>query len=160
MKLRIRFVSVAKYVVLVAIFVYVIMLFVFISGTTRPFEEVTNGIRPAMGGTDLVEINGQGFRRIYGINPATLGGVMMFASEFRLSAEEVLVILVYDQDQIEPIRQTIEERLANQRQEFVDYNEDQVELIDNAQLVIRGNYIFFAVSERAKELRDIFLSSL
>jgi len=155
-----RVATVGKYASLGILLVYIVVLIVSISGTSRSFEEVSAPLRRTLENTELVEVNGQGFRRFYGINPANLDGVLMFTSEFRLSAEEVLLIQVHYPEQIAEIVNIIEESLATRQEAFGNYVPDEVYWIEHAQLTIRGNYIFLAIGEQAMELRQLFLNSL
>ena len=155
-----RVATVGKYASLVILLVYIVVLIVGISGTSRPFDEVSAPLRRALENTEWVEVNGQGFRRLYGINPAHLEGVLMFTSEFRLSAEELLLIQVHYPEQIAEIVNIIEESLATRQEAFGNYVPDEVYWIENAQLTIRGNYIFLGIGEQAMELRQLFLKSL
>ena len=155
-----RVATVGKYASLGILLVYIVVLIVGISGSSRPFEEVSAPLRRTLEDTELIEVNGQGFRRFYGINPANLEGVLMFTSEFRLSAEEVLLIQVHYPEQIADIVSIIEESLATRQEAFGNYVPDEVYWIEHAQLTIRGNYIFLGIGEQAEEFRQVFLNSL
>jgi hypothetical protein len=155
-----KIVTIGKYTSLVVILVYIIGLFVWVSGSNRPFDEVSTPLIRTLEATDMVEVNGQGFRRFYGINPADLEGVVMFTSEFRLSAEEVLLIQVQCQEQITEIVHVIEENLAMRRKNFETVAPEEVHWIDNAQLTVRGEHIFLAVGSQATEFRRVFLNAL
>ena len=160
MKSKNKVVTVGKYTATALLVFYIVVLMVTISGTNKSFEEVSGPLIRALEGTELVEVNGQGFRNFYGMDPAVLEGVMMFTNIFPLSAEEVLLIQVNHADQVNEVVQAIEERLATRRQSFGEAAPEEVQLIDNAQLTVRGDHIFLAVSPRATELRRIFLDSL
>ena len=160
MKSKIRGVAIGKYATTVLLVFYIIILMATISGSNRAFEEVSAPLIRTLENTDLVEVNGQGFRHVYGINPADLEGVVMFTNTFSLSAEEVLLIQVSHAGQINDVVQAIEESLLARRQNFAGVAPEEVRLIDNAQLTVRGDYIFLAISPRATELRRIFLDSL
>ena len=160
MKSENRVVTVGKYTVAVLLVSFIVILMVTISGTSKSFEEVSAPLIRALEGQELVEVNGQGFRNIYGIDPADLEGVVMFTNPFPMSAEEVLLVQVGHADQINDVVQVIEEHLATRRQSFGGVAPEEVHLIDNAQLTVRGDHIFLAVSPRATELRRIFLDSL
>jgi len=149
-----------KIITTVLLISYIIILLVHLSGSNRSFEEVSAPLIRTLENTDLVEVNGQGFRNFYGVNPAELEGVVMFTSTFSLSAEEVLLIQVRHPEQINDLVRTIEESLIDRRKSFGEAAPEQVHYIDNAWLTVRGDYVFLAISPRATELRRIFLDSL
>ena len=157
---RKNFAEIGKYMAIVTAIVYVVFILSGMGGSNKPFEEVASSLRWALENTELIEVNGQGFRHSYGINPAELEGVMMFASEFRLSAEEVLLIEAKDLEQVNQLIERIEEQLLEQRNALGNHAPEEVHYIDNAQLTVRGNHVFLAIGPRATEFRQIFVDSL
>jgi len=139
---------------------YVAVLLIYTSGSSKSFEAVAAPVKEALASSELQQVDMQGFRRNYQLNPADFDGVMMYASEFRLAADEVLLIRVKSQQQITGVVRVIEERLQSRRQDFDGYVPEQVQLIDQAQLSVRGNYIFLAVGPDAEHYKKIFSNSL
>ena len=82
-----KVVMIGKMITTVLLISYILILMVNLSGSNRAFEEVSQPLIRVLENTDLVEVNGQGFRNYYGVNPAELEGVVMFTSPFSLSAE-------------------------------------------------------------------------
>jgi hypothetical protein len=153
-------VSIGKYVIAVLLLFYIVVLILGISGSNRSFEEVSTPLIRVLEDTDLVEVNGQVFRNLYGINPDDLEGVVMFTGEFRLSAQEVLLIQASHWSQVPEIVEMIEKSLVSRRQSFGRVVPEEVHWIDNAQLTVRGNHIFLAIGPEAAEFRRIFLDNL
>lgn len=160
MRGRKSFAEIGKYTAILLTLIYIIFLLTGMSGSNKPFEDVAAPLQRALENTELIEVNGQGFRHTYGINPAELAGVMMFASEFRLSAEEVLLIEARDSEQVSELLQRIEEQLQDKRNRFGNHAPEEIHYIDNAQLTVRGNHIFLAIGPQATEFRQIFVESL
>ena len=84
--------QIMKYAVLAAILVYIAVLMVYASGSSRPFEEVEAAVSSALEDSGLTEMDSQMLKRNFGLNSADYVGVMYYASESSMSAEEVLLI--------------------------------------------------------------------
>ena len=77
-----------------------------------------------------------------------------------ISAEEVLLIEVKSEKQVQEVRDAINERLESRKDAFEEYDSEQVKLLEDAQLLVRGKYIFMAVSPDAEVYATIFTKSL
>jgi hypothetical protein len=160
MKTKTKVFAVGKFVTAVLLVSYIAVLVLSNSGSSRSFEEVSTPLIRVLEDTDMIEVNGQGFREFYGIDPVDIEGVVMFTGEFNLSAQEVLLIQARHSDQVPELVEVIEESLVNRRQSFGYNAPEEVHWIDNAQLTVRGNHIFLAISPQASEFRRVFLANL
>lgn len=149
-----------KYITVAAIFVYVILMMIFASGSTKAFDEVAKGVEASLDTENLVKQDSQALKRYYGLNSADYDGVLFYSSSSSMSAEEVLMIKVKSDDQLQGVRDAINTRIANRKNDFDGYAPKQVQLLDSAQLKVRGDYIFLAVAPKADEYCAAFSKSL
>lgn len=159
-KRRSRIPQIMKYVVLAAILAYIAVLMAFASGSSRPFEEVEAAVSSALGDSGLTEMDSQMLKRNFGLNSADYVGVMYYASESSMSAEEVLLIRVSNDAQVQEVTDAVNERIEARINAFEGYAPEQVKLLEDAQQSVRGRYIFFAAAPDAEEYRAVFDSSL
>lgn len=152
--------TVAKYIILLLTAGYVALLMLFISGSRKPFDEVSSAVREAVGTETLTEQTGQALKRSYGLNSSDYDGVLYFTSASSISAEEVLLVRVKDSSQIQQVTDAIEEHTQNRLGDFEGYAPEQVKILEDARQSVRGNYIFFAVSENADQYIEAFADSL
>ena len=69
------------------------------SGSSRSFDEVADSVRVSAGHRDAYsEMNDQALKRNFGLNSADYDGVLYYAAESSMSAEEVLLIKVKSDD--------------------------------------------------------------
>lgn len=149
-----------KYLTVVAILVYVVLLMIFTSGSTKPFEEVAKQVEAALDKENLTEQDSQSLKRYYGLNGAEYEGVLFYSSEFSISAEEVLMIKTKNEKQVQEVRDAMEKRIESRKNDFDGYAPKEVQLLENAQIKVRGNYIFMAVAPKAEEYSAVFADSL
>lgn len=152
--------EIAKYIVFVLIIVYVVLLLLFTSGSSRPFEDVAAAVSGSLDTDVLTQMDDRMLKRNFGLNSADYDGVMYYASASSMSVEEVLLIRVDSRDQIRQISDAIDERINARMDAFEGYAPDQVRLLEDAQQSVRGRYVFFAVSSQAAEYRNAFDTSL
>ena len=155
-----RIARVMKYVVLVLTIAFVVVLMIYASGSSRPFEEVEDAVSRSLDKSNLTLQDGAAFKREFGLSEADYAGVMYYASEFSISAEEVLVVLVKDESQVQEVTEAIDKQVEARKNDFDGYAPEEVKLLEDAKQSVRGRYIFFAAAPKAEESREAFSSSL
>lgn len=157
---RFRIARVMKYIVLLLTIVFVAALMIYASGSSRPFEEVEKAVSSSLDKSNLTLQDGSAFKRAFGLSEADYAGVMYYASEFNISAEEVLVVLVKDESQIREVTEAIEKQVEARKNDFDGYAPEEVKLLEDAKQSVRGRYIFFAAAPKAEEYLEAFSNSL
>ena len=152
--------QIMKYIIVAVILAYIAVLMAYASGSSRPFEEVEAALSSALDGSGLKKMDSQMLKRHFGLNSADYAGVMYYASESSMSAEEVLLIRVSGDSQVQEVADAVSERISSRKNAFDGYAPEQVKLLEDAQQSVRGRYVFFAVSPDAEEYRAVFDGSL
>lgn len=89
-------------------------------------------------------------RRLYGININDYPEVLSYIPENSMDVDELLIVHVADTEQIQTIKTAMETRLSSQKTSFDGYGTDQTELLNDATIKNRGNYVWFAVGKNHK----------
>lgn len=108
--------------------------------------------------TILKEGNGQDLRRFIGINPNEVDDFFYYISISSMDVEELLVIKMKDGEQGESFQSLIETHVENQINLFSGYKPENCGLLNNYELKVRGNYLYFAVSKDIDIITDAFLN--
>ena len=152
--------SVMKYASAVLIIVYVVLLMFQTSVSSRSFDTVASAVEDSLTASSLKERDGQRFKRNFGLNSADYEGGRYYSSEAGMSAEEVLLIKVSNTAQVRKVTGAIEERIADRTDAFEEYAPEQAKILADAQLTVRGRFVFYAASPDAAQYRAVFDSSL
>ena len=72
----------------------------------------------------------------------------------------MLLIQVADDSQISQVTDALEEHVEKRLEEFLGYMPEQAALLENAGQSVRGDYIFFVVSQDADQYMKVFADSL
>lgn len=159
-KKQLNLTTMLKYTIVLCILIYIVLLFVFTGGSSKPFSEVEKSVMKELKTDTLQEVKSQGLKRYYGLNSADYKGVMLYISSNNMSSEEVLLIETKDSGQVHDVQRAINNRISSRRNDFDGYAPDQVKLINNSRESIRGNYIFLAISPDADKLATAFRKGL
>ena len=152
---RISVDRVMKYIILGLIIAFVVVLMMFMSGSNRPFEEVQSEVEKSFDASELKEQDSAAR-----LNAADYAGTAYYSAESTISASEVLLIRIKNDDQIKEITDAIDKRIESRKNDFGDYLPEQAGLLDNAKQSVRGAYVFYAVSPDADAYLKAFNSSL
>ena len=81
---------------------------------------------------------------------------MLYTAESSMSAQEILLVKTKTTEQAEEVKAAVEQRRANRRNDFDGYAPDQVQLLDEAQISVRGKFVFYAVSPKQRLISLFF----
>lgn len=152
--------GIMKYVVFVLIIAFVVVLMLYNSGSSKPYEEVRQSLEAALDKESLTEQDQTALRRNFNLNAADYAGVMYYSTGANISAEEVLLVKVKNDSQVQEVTAAVDQRIESRINDFEGYAPDEVKLLENARRSVRGTYIFFACSPKADEYLSAFNSSL
>ena len=124
------------------------------------FSVLREQAEQAMDLTGMRQADAQLLRRLYGLNGGELAGWALWTSEDNMAVEELLLAKCVSEAQAEQVREALEARRSTQIQNFEGYGPDQVRLLEDSIVEVRGVYVLFVVSEQAREVKDAFLSVL
>lgn len=155
-----RMTCICKYFLILFIVLYIIFVYSYTSTKDVPFDKAEKALKNSINDENMLDVSSRGLKRYYGFNTAEYEGVMMYISNNGMSAEEILLIKVNDDTQINELEEAIRQRIKNRINDFKNYAPDQAELLKNAEIIIKGKYIFVAVSKNAGTYKKIFLQSL
>lgn len=71
------------------------------------------------------------------------------------TAEEILVMKVFNKNDINEMRVTIENKIEERKKDFEDYLPKEVSKLENYHIETRNNYIILCISNNAKEAKEI-----
>ena len=124
------------------------------------FSVLREQAEQAMDLTGMRQVDAQLLRRLYGLNGGELAGWALWTSEDNMAVEELLLAECVSEAQAEQVREALEARRSTQIQNFEGYGPEQVRLLEDSIMEVRGVYVLFVVSEQAREVKDAFLSVL
>lgn len=141
--------QICKYILTLMIIAFIVLMMIFTGGSMKSFEEVAGVVEEKIDTDKLVKQDGQALKRYYGLNSADYENVMLYLSEFSISSEEVLMIKVKSEQQLQQVRDAVERRREQRIDAFSGYAPEQVQLLEDSRLIVRGKWLLFVVSSDA-----------
>lgn len=148
-----------KCVALALIVVFVVVLMTR-TGAGVPFKTAAKAVEASLDTENLTEQNARNLRRNFGLDNAEYEGVLYYASEYSMSAEEVLLVKVKDEEQVKTVTDAVQKRIDTRLDAFRGYAPEEVKLLEQAVQDVRGTYIFYSAAPEADRYLEAFHESL
>ena len=111
--------------------------------------------------TNMLKADNQMIKRLYGLDPASFEGCVLYYPTTNMQAEELLIVKLSDTAQAQAVEAAIEARLETQKASFDGYGIEQYDMLtNNAVVEVRGNYVLFVVNAASAQARQAFLDAL
>lgn len=126
----------------------------------KSIDEIEKGINKEITLDKVEKSDNKSLKRFYKLNANDYDGVMLYTPKSTMDVNEVLIVKVKDKSQIESLEDSIDSRINYQLQSFSGYGPKQCALVNDYELKAKGDFVFFAVSENAEEIKKVFLDSI
>ena len=102
----------------------------------------------------LIEFDADKIEKIMGVSPEAYKSAKVYVSSTGATPEEIACFEA-NKDMADSIEASLTIRLANQKSTFTDYKPEQAPKLDDAVLVVKGDYVFFSVSGDSAKAKEI-----
>lgn len=126
----------------------------------KTIEEIENSMIEKVKFEKMEKGDSKSLKRFYKLNANDYEGVILYTPKSTMDVNEVLIVKVKDKSQIESLEDSIDSRINYQLQSFSGYGPQQCALVDDYELKTKGDFVFFAISENANEIKEAFLDSI
>ena len=150
-----------RWIALVTAVVYLAVLFGGDPISNASFSDVSAAVMETVDLENLQQAENRMVKRLYGLDPGSFEGCMLYYPTTNMDAEEVLLIKLTDTAQQETVVEAVQQRLQTQRNAFEGYGVEQFDLLTNHfVLQVQGNYVLFAVGEFSDDALTAFRGAL
>lgn len=104
--------------------------------------------------------DGKALKRYFGLNISDFEEVVIYTPANYMDVSEILIIKARDAAQLDMVENAVDNRVAMQIESFGSYGPEQVALLENYEIKIIGNTLFYCVSPDASALKDTFIKSM
>lgn len=143
------------------ILVMMLVFFLFLQQSQKKtkdidMEELQQKIVPDMEDGEIVSAGELELRRLYGISLQDTDGFLLYIPGEIMSVQELCIIKAKTDEEVTPLREKVKERLESQKRSFESYGTTQMAQLNEARVITKGRYLFFAVSDEADEWQEKF----
>ena len=155
----------SKMIYIKSVLILFIVVFIFLMlRTDRISEKNISDIQESIVSsinTDKVQVSSsKDLLRNIGLSADDYDGFLYYSPISSMDVDELLIIKLSSIDQAETVEDAIDTRIDSQLNNFQGYGAKQCQLLNNAIEKTYGNYVFYAVSEDASDLRNVFTDNL
>lgn len=104
----------------------------------------------------LMELPADQVLAIYNIDPQKLEDYAIRIPIMNVKTNEIAILKVKNTADIPEVEEAVKQRAENVKKTFETYLPDQYENAKNYQLITRGNYVLFVISEDADKLIKVY----
>lgn len=104
----------------------------------------------------LMELPADQVLAIYNIDPEKLEDYAIRIPMMNIKTNEIAILKVKDTADIPEVEEAVKQRAENVKKTFETYLPDQYENAKNYQLITKGNYVLFVISEDADKLIKVY----
>ena len=123
-------------------------------------DTITATLSDTAGLDEMQEFSASRVKADLGINVNDYKAVAYYGHESIMECETLLIICVNDGSQADEIVEKIEMQRTRLMNLFHSYAPDQYELLANSILDIKGDYVFYIVSENSDEIAKLFVDCI
>ncbi len=116
-------------------------------------EDIKKSILDTADLTSMVEGDGQKLRKLYYINKSEIEDFTLYAPKTNMDANEILVIKAKSEDNVDDLKDKIEERVDKQSNSFQSYRPELKDIIDDNVLEVKGQYLMLIISTDARDIK-------
>lgn len=123
-------------------------------------KDIDSNIKESISLENMQMGDSKSLKRYFGLNAADFDEVVIYNPSYTMDVDELLLIKVSNEDQIDIVEQAIESRVNSQIETFGSYGPKQCVMLENYELIIAGDYVFYVVSENAEKIVEAFKESI
>ena len=149
-----------KFGLIILIIVLALPLLGCSQNTPPPLSDIEADLLASGETQGMIKADGKALKRIYGLNINDFEEVAVYTPSNYMDVSEILIIKSKDAAQLDLIEIAVDTRVAKQLESFNGYGPEQCALLDNYEIKIIGNTLFYCVSPDAANLKDTFKKSM
>ena len=149
--------NIIEFLILAGLVVFIISVLSSGSSADVPVSQIRDHMLLQAGTEDMIPKDDAGTSSILGIIPSDY---MYYRTDEIMDVRELFIAKTGDADEMDSIESALMSHLDKQIDNFTGYGTNQLDLLEHAVYMKKGDYYFFAVGEQAEEWQSAFLSQV
>lgn len=150
-----------RWIAVAAAVVYLLVMFGGNGVSNAEFADVSAAVMETVDTTNMQQAENRMVKRLYGLEPGSFEGCLLYYPTTNMGAEEVLIVKLSDPAQGALVEEAAQQRLQTQRNTFEGYGVEQFDLLTNHYVLqVQGNFALFAVGAFSGDALAAFRNAL
>lgn len=100
------------------------------------------------------------WKRNFSLQAEEYPNAILYTSDSMMDVSELLIVKTDTTEQFDDLEAAVNHHLEEQKKKFNGYGTDQMDLLEHAVILEKGNYFFYGVSEQVEQWEEVFLSCI
>lgn len=120
-------------------------------------SELSDAVFSAMSEEGFALSDAMGLRKYYGLDASAYEDMQLYLPASNMDAAELLIVVMKDESQGDALEAAMSKRLDAEKNVFESYGVEQMGILNQAVICVKGRYGLFAVCEDADAVKTAFL---
>ncbi|MDD4376764.1 MAG: DUF4358 domain-containing protein [Eubacteriales bacterium] len=143
------------------IFIVILIAFlalVYANGNAKnvPMSEISKALISKTDISKMEKCKNKDLTQFIGINYKNYDSYIYYKGKEALSVEELLIVKANNKEDLNSVRDAVESRIDSQISTFEGYGPKQVSQLNNNIIKVKGQYLFYCVSDTPEVYEGVF----
>lgn len=125
-----------------------------------PLSEIETKVMAKADSSKFKKADSKSLKRYIGLNEKDYSEVVYLMPSSTMEVSELLIVKVKNEAQADAIESAVNNRVETQENSFKDYAPEQYAVLQNSSVLIKGNYVFYVVSDNVEDMKNEFLDTI
>lgn len=134
----------------------------FYAETTKDvgIDQIRDAMQQESAVSALVPGDANTWKRSFSLQADNYPNAVLYTADSMMDVSELLIVKTDDTAQLDTLEAAVRRHLEDQKNKFDRYGTNQMELLEHAVILEKGNYFFYGVSEQVERWEEVFLSCI
>lgn len=147
-----------KVVLIVILLAFLALIYHRENAKDVPLTEIENSLIKKTNIEAMQKANSRDLLQFIGLDANDYDSFIYYRSKEALAVDEILIIKVKSRSDIKSVEDAIDKRINSQIEAFDNYGPEQVRELKDANIVTRGNYVFYGVAKNPDKYEEVLLN--
>lgn len=148
--------AVIKAVMIIVLIVFLVNVYSMQDADDVSLKKINQILRSQTDIEEMEQCNARQLMQFTGLDASAYDSFLYYKSGEALSVEELLIVKADSPDDLDTVQDAVENRISNQISTYKDYAPEQADLLKNAIVTRRGDYLFYCAAEKPEKYEEVF----
>jgi hypothetical protein len=146
-----------KAVLIVMLILFLVIVYNRADANDVPMSRIDSQLRSKTDIEQMEKCSSRDLMHFIGLDASDYDGFIYYKSKEALGVDEVLIIKAKREDQLDGVRDAVDKRVDDQIAAFESYGPQQVKLLENSVVRIKGKYVFYCTAKDPNKYEEVWL---
>lgn len=149
-----------KAVLIIVLLIFLALIYHRENAKDVPLPDIENSLIKKTDIEKMQKANSRDLLQFIGLDANNYDSFIYYRSKEALAVDEILIIKVKNKSDVKGVEDAIDKRINSQIEAFDNYGPEQVRELKDANVVTRGNYVFYGVARNPDKYEEVLLNAI